>query len=143
MSKNFANFNIIIKKSMLLYRNYFLRFWSQLLKSYGYGLQSSCSSYGYGYGSKFLYVMVPVPTPYLDHKKHMHKYLLKCRMPEFTGKVIMFLVAKEVASWSVFGNPDRNETMGPWTLITVLKKIWFQFLLLKSYGSGSISISIP
>jgi len=87
--------------------------------------------------------MVPVPTPYLDHKKHMHKYLLKCRMPEFTGKVIMFLVAKEVASWSVFGNPDRNETMGPWTLITVLKKIWFQFLLLKSYGSGSISISIP
>jgi hypothetical protein len=46
-------------------------------------------------------------------------------MPEFfdsrslkepvTGKVIMLLVAKEVASWSVFGSPDRNETMGPWT----------------------------
>ncbi len=60
--------------------------------------------------------------------KQQHKYLLKCRMPEYfdsrslkepvTVKVIMLLVAKarsrlkEVASWSVFGSPDRNDTMG-------------------------------
>ncbi len=61
-------------------------------------------------------------------RKQQHKYLLKCRMPEYfdsrslkepvTVKVIMLLVAKarsrlkEVASWSVLGSPDRNDTMG-------------------------------
>ncbi len=57
-------------------RNYFLRFWFRLLKSYGSGSGSNFwKSYGSGSSSHLwkvtVPVLVPVPAPYLDHEKQI------------------------------------------------------------------------